>query len=80
MKQAPLPVFTDWFQKIKTFCLFPELIGLLPQLQLCCIGASCEAFAGSAVASMICGLDTGSYVGVDPFQSPGRCDYLQYLV
>lgn len=51
---TPLPVFTEWFQPVKTFSSwFPGLRGLPPELQLCWAEVSFEAVAGSAVWSAV---------------------------
>lgn len=49
-------------------------------MQLCCIGASYKAFAGSALGSVVGELVMGYWAAVDPFLSLGGCDCLQYLV
>lgn len=51
-KQMPLSVFIEW--KVKTFSgLFPGLIVLSLESQLCWVGASYKAVTGSVVEPVV---------------------------
>lgn len=77
---TPLPVSTDWFRPINTFCRVPRLMGLPLKLQSCSLGAVMRVLLGLWWDPWLAGQLTGAWASVDPVWFLGRWDCFQYIV